>query len=155
EKEIADYFEAVLEHYRDPKQVNNWVRNEVLRIASETGNGLSGSPVSPAALAELLLILDKKEITPQTAKTVLDDMAASGKSAALIIEEKGLKQISDSGELEALIDTILAENVAEVARYRSGETKLLAFFIGLVMRATKGQADQSLSRDILTAKLES
>ncbi len=76
------------------------MRNEVLRILVDTGKNISESPVSPEALAELLVILDKKEITAQTAKAVIDNMASSGKSAAAIIEEKGLKQISDSSALE-------------------------------------------------------
>ncbi len=153
EKEIADYFEATLDHFNNPKLVLNWVRNEILRILVDTGKNISESPVSPKALAELLKILENKDITAQTAKAVLDDMATTGKSATVIIEEKGLKQISDSSALEAMIDKIIAENEANVKRYRDGEEKLLAFFIGQVMRATKGQADQAVTRDIIIKKL--
>jgi len=153
EKEIADYFEATLNYFNNPKLVLNWVRNEVLRILIDTGKNISESPVSPEALAELLVILDKKEITAQTAKAVIDDMASSGRSAVSIIEEKGLKQISDSSALETMIDKIISNNDALVKRYKDGDTKLLGFFIGQVMKVSKGQADQAVARDIIIKKL--
>ncbi len=153
EKEIADYFEATLKEFNNPKLVFNWVRNEILRILVDTGKNIDKSPVTPKALAELLTFLDKKEITAQTAKAVIDDMAASGKSAATIIDEKGLKQISDSSALEAMVDEVIANNEANVKRFREGETKLMGFFIGQIMRASKGQADQALAREILMKKL--
>ena len=153
EKEIADYFEATLQHFNNPKLVLNWVRNEILRILVDTHTDIMNVPVSPKALAELLTFLDKKDITAQTAKAVLDDMASSGKSAGSIIEEKGLKQISDFSALEELIDNIIANNEANVKRFREGETKLLGFFIGQVMRGTQGKADQALAREILLKKM--
>ena len=153
EKEIADYFEASLKEFNNPKLVFNWVRNEILRILVDTGKNIEQSPVNPKALAELLVFLDKKEITAQTAKAVIDDMATTGKSAATIIEEKGLKQISDSSALEAMVDDTIMQNEANVKRYREGETKLMGFFIGQIMRASKGQADQALARKILMEKL--
>ena len=153
EKEIADYFEETLKYFDQPKLVLNWVRNEILRILVDAGTDIVTSPVSPKALGELLAYLDNNEITAQTAKAVLDDMAASGKSAESIIEEKGLKQISDSSELETLIDSILAENEANVKRFREGEDKLMGFFIGQVMRGTQGKADQAMARKILLTKL--
>ncbi|MDD3716270.1 MAG: Asp-tRNA(Asn)/Glu-tRNA(Gln) amidotransferase subunit GatB [Candidatus Marinimicrobia bacterium] len=153
EKEIADYFEESLQTFNNPRLTGNWIKNEILRILSENGKSVKESPVAPAALAGLLQFLESNTITPQTAKTVLDDMAATGKTAADIIREKGLEQISDSSELEFLIETILKENPAECERYRQGESKLLAFFIGQVMRSTKGKADQALTRQILQKKL--
>ena len=153
EKEIADYFEKTLTYFDNPKLVLNWVRNEILRILVDAGTAIDQSPVSPEALSELLTFLDKKEITAQTAKAVLDDMAASGKSAGSIIEEKGLKQISDSSALEELIDKIIADNEANVKRFREGESKLLGFFIGQVMRGTQGKADQAVAREIILKKL--
>ena len=153
EKEIADYFEASLKEFNNPTLVFNWVRNEILRILVDTGKNIEQSPVNPKALAELLVFLDKKEITAQTAKAVIDDMATTGKSAATIIEEKGLKQISDSSALEAMVDDTIMQNEANVKRYREGETKLMGFFIGQIMRASKGQADQALARKILMEKL--
>ncbi len=153
EKEIADYFEEALKCFDNPKLVLNWVRNEILRILVDTGKDISNTPVSPKALAELLDLLDKNEITAQTAKAVLDDMASSGKSAIAIIDEKGLRQISDSSALEDMIDKILAENEENVQRFRDGESKLLGFFIGQVMRGTQGKADQALTREIIIKKL--
>lgn len=153
EKEIADYFEETLTYFDQPKLVLNWVRNEILRILVDAGTSISESPVSPEALAELLKFLDKKEITAQTAKSVLDDMASTGKSAETIIDEKGLKQISDTSALEEMIDEILSQNQDNVKRFREGEAKLMGFFIGQVMRASKGQADQAVTREILLKKL--
>ena len=153
EKEIADYFEEALKCFDNPNLVLNWVRNEILRILVDTGKDISNTPVSPKALAELLDLLDKNEITAQTAKAVLDDMASSGKSAIAIIDEKGLRQISDSSALEDMIDKILAENEENVQRFRDGESKLLGFFIGQVMRGTQGKADQALTREIIIKKL--
>ncbi|MFA7630447.1 MAG: Asp-tRNA(Asn)/Glu-tRNA(Gln) amidotransferase GatCAB subunit B, partial [Candidatus Neomarinimicrobiota bacterium] len=145
--------ENSLQTFNNPRLTGNWVKNEILRILSESGKSAAESPVTPAALAGLLQFLHNNTITPQTAKTVLDEMAATGKAAADIIRDKGLEQISDSSELESLIETILKENPAECERYRGGETKLLAFFIGQVMRGTKGKADQTLTRKILEKKL--
>ncbi len=153
EKEIADYFEAVLRYFNKPKLVLNWVRTEILRMLYETGKSISASPVSPEALARLLEYLDKNIITALTAKAVIDEMAASGKSAKTIIEEKGLEQISDTGKLETLIDSIFRENEALTRKLKEGETKLMGFFIGQVMRATKGQADQVLTRKLINKKL--
>lgn len=153
EKEIADYFEETLKFFNDPKLVFNWLRNEVLRILVDTGNSIENSPISPEAFAKLLAFLDKKEITAQTAKAVIDDMAVSGKSAKSIIEEKGLKQISDSSALEAMIDEVLAKNQDNVKRFQEGEEKLMGFFIGQIMRMSKGQADQAIAREILLKKL--
>jgi aspartyl-tRNA(Asn)/glutamyl-tRNA(Gln) amidotransferase subunit B len=155
EKSVADYFEEVLKSYGKPRVVCNWVRNEILRLLSESSGTGDLPPVSAKGLAELLDYLDKKEITPQTAKAVLDEMAAGGKSAGTIIEEKGLKQISDIGELEALIGRIIAENPELAERYKQGETKLTGFFIGQVMRATKGKADPAATRKIINEKLGS
>jgi aspartyl-tRNA(Asn)/glutamyl-tRNA(Gln) amidotransferase subunit B len=154
ERDIADFVESTLKIYHHPRLAGNWIKNEILRILSDSGKPITESPVSPTALAELLQLLEKKTITAQTAKTVLDEMALTGKSAAEIIKEKGLEQISDSGELESLIGDILAQHEAECERYRKGETKLLGFFMGQVMRATKGKADQALTRKILQDKLE-
>ncbi|MDZ7822260.1 MAG: Asp-tRNA(Asn)/Glu-tRNA(Gln) amidotransferase subunit GatB [Candidatus Marinimicrobia bacterium] len=153
EKETADYFEAVLKTFNAPRTVCNWVRNEILRIVSETGRSVSQVPVSAEALAELLGLLEKKEVTPQTAKLVLDEMASGGGSAREIIEKKGLKQISDSGALESLIDRIFEANPELVRRFRDGETKLFGFFIGQVMRETKGKADPAATREIINQKL--
>ncbi|MEA2076746.1 MAG: Asp-tRNA(Asn)/Glu-tRNA(Gln) amidotransferase subunit GatB [Candidatus Marinimicrobia bacterium] len=153
EKEIADYFEETLKYFDNPKLVLNWVRNEILRILVDSGKNINESPISPEALAELLVFLKNKDITAQTAKSVIDEMANSGKTAATIIEEKGLKLISDSSALETMIDTIINNNEALVKRYKEGDTKLLGFFIGQVMKASKGQADQAIARDIIIKKL--
>lgn len=154
EKEIADYFEAVLKHFNQVKLAGNWVRNEILRILLASGKKIQNSPVSPVALAGLLKHLAAKDVTAQTAKAILDDMAETGKSASEIIKEKGLTQISDSAELETVVNTVIEENPAQLERIQNGEMKLLGFFIGQVMKKTQGKADQKAVRDIIMKKIK-
>lgn len=154
EKEIADYFESAAEKFPDVTLMNHWVRGEILRIIKDKQILISECPVNPAKLRELLTFLIDKKITPQTAKSVLDYMAESGKPARDIIETKGLMAISSGDELEKLILSILRENPAAVDKYRNGKVQLFGFFMGQIMKATKGRADQKTTRTILQAVLD-
>jgi aspartyl-tRNA(Asn)/glutamyl-tRNA(Gln) amidotransferase subunit B len=154
EKELADYFEQVVIAFpKNIKLVNHWVRGEILRILKEQNRSTIQIPVTAQELAELLHFVNQKEITPQTGKAVLDEMVSSGKSAAVLIKEKGLQKISDADELAELIQSIIEKSPNEASRYRAGKTQLLAFFIGQVMKATKGKADQAVTRKLLIEKL--
>ncbi len=154
EKEIADYFESAAQGFPDATLMNHWVRGEILRIIKDKQLPITQSPVDPVKLRELLTFLLEKKITPQTAKSVLDDMAETGKPARIIIEEKGLLVISSGDELETLIQTILNENPGEVDKYRDGKVQLFGFFMGQIMKATKGRADQKAARAILQTLLD-
>ncbi|MCD6234860.1 MAG: Asp-tRNA(Asn)/Glu-tRNA(Gln) amidotransferase subunit GatB [Candidatus Marinimicrobia bacterium] len=153
EREIADYFEEAVRDFPDTTLMNHWVRGEILRILKERQLSIDQSPVSPEQLKELLTYLIHKKITPQTAKTVLDVMAETGEPAGKIIEEKGLMTISSPEELESLIRDILEKHPAELEKYRQGKNQLFGFFMGQVMKATKGRADQKVTRQILKKNL--
>jgi len=114
---------------------------------------ITDSPVSPEQGAELLALVLDGTISNRAAKEVFEEMFASGRKAGEIVEEKGLKQVSDSSELEAVVDTVIAENQAQLEQYRAGKTKVLGFFVGQVMKATKGQANPQVVNELLRKKL--
>jgi aspartyl-tRNA(Asn)/glutamyl-tRNA(Gln) amidotransferase subunit B len=153
ERDIADYFEKAVHDFPDTALMNHWVRGEILRILKEKQLPIDQSPISPDRLKELLTYLIQKKITPQTAKTVLDAMAETGETAEKIIEKKGLMSISSPDELDSLIRDILQKHPAELEKYRQGKTQLFGFFMGQVMKATKGRADQKVTRQILEKHL--
>jgi aspartyl-tRNA(Asn)/glutamyl-tRNA(Gln) amidotransferase subunit B len=151
-KEIADYFEECLNHYNNPKAVSNWIMTEVLREMKDEDDG-GEIPVSAEKLSELLQLIDDGIISGKIAKDVFIDMVSSGRSAKEIIEEKGIKQISDRGDLESIIAGIMKDHPAEISRYKAGEEKLISFFVGKVMKATQGKANPKLVNEILKAEL--
>ncbi len=151
-KEIADYFEECLGHYNNPKAVSNWIMTEVMREMKD--DDVSGAmPVSPAQLSELLMLIDDGTISGKIAKDIFQEMVSSGKSAKEIVGEKGIKQISDRGELETIIADILKNHPGEISRYKGGDEKLIGFFVGKVMKATQGKANPKLVNEILIAEL--
>ncbi len=153
DKEIADYFEAGLAHYDQPKKLANWVMTEVLRVVREEDIELADFPVAPTELAALLAMIDKGTISGKIAKTVFEEMRATGKDAAAIVREKNLVQVSDEGELLALVREILAENPAQVEQYRAGKTKVMGFFVGQLMKKTRGKANPRLANELFAREL--
>jgi aspartyl-tRNA(Asn)/glutamyl-tRNA(Gln) amidotransferase subunit B len=154
-RELADYFEACLDKTRRPKQVANWIMGPLLGLLNAEGKAIEQSPVSARDLAELLRLIDEEVISGKIAKTVFEKMAKSGKPAKQIVAENGLAQVSDSSALESEIDTLLAAHPDEVARFKAGNKKLMGFFVGQVMKATRGKANPKLVNQILSNKLES
>ncbi len=152
-RELADYFEACLAVFPQPKPVSNWVMGTLLGRLNAEGKSIADSPVSPAHLAELLRLVDDGVISGKIAKSVFDQMAETGRGPAAIVEEKGLTQVSDAGALEAAVAAVLAGNPAEVAAYRGGKAQLLGFFVGQVMKATRGKAHPGMVNDLLRQKL--
>jgi aspartyl-tRNA(Asn)/glutamyl-tRNA(Gln) amidotransferase subunit B len=152
-RELAEYYEACLQHHNQPKPVANWVMGEVTRALNEDGRSISDAPVSPELLADLLKLIDKGTISGKIAKTVFDEMWRTGDNPAKIVEEKGLVQVSDTGEIERIIDEILTREAGQVAEYRSGKDKLFGFFVGQVMRASKGKANPAVVNELLLQKL--
>ncbi len=151
-KEIADYFEECLSLYNNPKTVSNWIMTEVMReMKDEDVTG--GMPVSPTQLSELLTLIDDGTISGKIAKDVFSEMVSSGKTAKEIVGEKGIKQISDRGELETIIADILKNHPGEISRYKGGDEKLIGFFVGKVMKATQGKANPKVVNEILIAEL--
>ena len=136
------------------KTVSNWVMGEVTRALNDSGTNITDCPVSPDLLAELLKLIDNGTISGKIAKTVFDEMWKSGKEPKAIVEEKGLVQVSDTGAIEAIIDEILAREAGQVVEYRGGKDKLFGFFVGQVMKASKGKANPAVVNELLLKKLK-
>jgi aspartyl-tRNA(Asn)/glutamyl-tRNA(Gln) amidotransferase subunit B len=144
-RELAAYFEDVVAaHPSDAKRCANWVANELLGRLKENGTEISGSPVSSRSLARLLDRIADNTISGKIAKDVLDAMLETGKDADRIIEEKGYRQITDTAAIDGIIRQVMDEHPAQVAQYRAGKDKLIGFFVGQVMKATRGQASPGL-----------
>ena len=152
-KSIANYFEAALRRFHQPKTLSNWIMSELLRELNRDNRPIEDCPVSAENLAELLNLLDSGVISGKIAKAVFEQMYASGQPARRIVEEKGLVQVSDKSAIETAIDEILSENPKEVEQFKAGKDKLFSFFVGQVMRKTKGKANPQLVNEILRKKL--
>jgi aspartyl-tRNA(Asn)/glutamyl-tRNA(Gln) amidotransferase subunit B len=153
DRELADYFEACVRRFPQPKPVSNWVMGSLLGLLNAQGKSIAESPVSPENLANLLALIEDGVISGKIAKTVFDDMAQTGKPAKQIVEEKGLIQITDTAAIDDVVVKIISNNPKEVAAYQNGKTKLLGFFVGQVMRETRGKANPKLVNEILKRKL--
>lgn len=152
-RELSDYFEACLSAFDQPKTVANWIMGDLLGLLNAKGLDIDQSPVSPDDLAGLLKLLGDDVISGKIAKTVFETMAETGKSAKVIVEEKGLVQVSDTSAIDPIVDAIIADHPDEVGRYRGGQKKLMGFFVGQVMKATKGKANPKVVNEILQNKL--
>ena len=158
ERETAEFYEAVVgegEGRRDPKLAANWVTGEFFGALNRADVPLEASPLDAAGLGGLLDLIADGTISGRIAKDVFDAMWESGKTAAQVVEAKGLKQISDEGALEAIVDEVIAGGGTQVEQYRAGNQKVIGWFVGQVMKATKGQANPAVVNRILRAKLES
>lgn len=153
-RELADYFEAALSLFKQPKVVSNWVMGDVIGELNRGHLTPSQSPVTPAHLAGMLQLVDDGVISGKIAKTVFDEMAKSGKTAREVVEEQGLVQMNDSSELEAAIRQVLEANPAQVDEYRAGKQKVFGFFVGQTMKATQGKANPKLVNDLLRTLLD-
>ncbi|MDH4136020.1 MAG: Asp-tRNA(Asn)/Glu-tRNA(Gln) amidotransferase subunit GatB [Anaerolineae bacterium] len=153
DKAVADYFEACVKAYPQAKTVSNWITGELFRLIKETETNIEESRITPAALAELLTLVEKGTINQNTAKTVLGEMLKSGRVAAEIVAEKGLAQISDVDELGRVIDEVIAVNPDQAAEYQAGKERLLGWFVGQAMKATRGKANPQLVTELLKEKL--
>ena len=126
----------------------------VADLLNANGQTIEQSPIKESDLAELLMLVQQDVISGKIAKTVFEEMAAGGKSPKQIVEEKGLAQVSDSGAIDTEIDRVLADHPDEAARYKAGEAKLLGFFVGRIMKATRGKANPKLVNQRLKSKLD-
>ncbi len=154
EKETADFYESVATG-RDAKLAANWVISELFGALNKAGKSISDSPVSAAALGELVDLMSNNTISGRIAKDVFQAMVETGKGAAAIVEAKGLRQVTDTETIEAEIDKVLAAQADKVAEYRSGKDKLFGFFVGQVMKATGGKANPAMLNELLKKKLSS
>jgi len=153
DKALADYFEAAARNSPKPKSVANWIINDLLSALGAASLDLSECPVAPAAIGELTAIIESGTISGRQGKEVFAEMMASGKAPAVIVEEKGLKQVSDMGAIEAFCDEVIAANPASVTDYKSGKEAALNFLKGQVMKLSKGKANPAVAGEILAKKL--
>jgi aspartyl-tRNA(Asn)/glutamyl-tRNA(Gln) amidotransferase subunit B len=153
-RDVAEYFEAVAQGCGDAKLAANWVNGELAATLNRTGFDITENPVSAAAFADLLKRILDNTISGKIAKEVFEAMWNDEGDADSIIASKGLKQITDTSAIEAVIDEIIANNPGQVAEYRSGKDKLFGFFVGQAMKASKGKANPNTLNDILKQKLE-
>ncbi len=153
DRELADYFEATAKVSGNSKAASNWIMTELLRELKQAEKQISQSPITPDQLGKMIGMIEKGTISGKIGKTVFLEMWQSGKDPEVIVKEKGLVQVSDTGAIEKIIDEVLAANQSQVADYRGGRTKLFGFFVGAVMKASKGQANPDMVNKILTEKL--
>ncbi len=154
EKERADFFETVLgKKKRNAKLAANWVLTELLGALNKREKELSESPVSAEQLGGLIDLIENNTISGRIAKDVFAEMLESGKDAATIVDEKGLKQVTDTGAIEKLVDDVLAANPDKVAEYKAGKDKLFGFFVGQVLKNSGGKANPGIVNDLVKAKL--
>ena len=154
DRSLADYYEAAAEASGNPRATANWIRSELLRELEAKGVSAAESPLPPAELAALVRLIDEGKISGKQGKDVLVEMFKSGKTAQAIIEEQGLVQLSDTGEIDALIDSVIAANPDQLVNYRSGKEALFGFFVGQVIKASKGKANPKVVNERLRAKLQ-
>ncbi|WP_445948518.1 Asp-tRNA(Asn)/Glu-tRNA(Gln) amidotransferase subunit GatB [Sphingorhabdus sp.] len=153
EAETAFWFEDLLAEGVDAKQGSNWLMSELFGALNKLGKTLDESPVSPKQAAELLRLVADGTISGSISKQVFEIMLETGQAASAIVEEKGLKQTSDTGAIEAEIAKIMAANEDKVTEYRSGKDKLFGFFVGQTMKAMQGKANPQIINDLLKKAL--
>ena len=154
ERSLADYYEAAAQASGNPRATANWIRSELQRELEANNLSAADSPVLPQELGVLVRLIDEGKISGKQGKDVLVEMFKTGKPAQTIIEEQGLVQVSDTTEIDALIESVIAANPDQVASYRSGKETLIGFFVGQVIKASKGKANPKVVNERLRAKLQ-
>ncbi|MGI5849629.1 MAG: Asp-tRNA(Asn)/Glu-tRNA(Gln) amidotransferase subunit GatB [Christensenellales bacterium] len=154
ERSIAEFFEDCIKEYSDPKKISNFIMTDLLRLLKEDGIAPEDNPVKPAQLAQTLKLIDNGTVNITVGKTVFEEVFRTGENPEAIIRKKGLAQISDTEEIRAMVKDIIANNPGPVADYKGGKQKALIFFIGQVMKATKGQANPTIVNEIALEELK-
>ena len=157
DKDVSDYFDLVLKSNKDlensAKLVVNWITSELFSILNKKDISINNSPISPTNLGELVLLITTNKISGKIAKDVFEEMFNNKISPNEIVEKKDLIQVSDTNEIEIIIDEIININKEKVSDYKSGKTKLLGFFVGQAMKLSKGKANPKILNEILLRKL--
>ena len=153
ERATAEWFEQAVKSGGEPKAVSNWMMGELMRLLNEENRQIDECGLKPGQLSGLLKLMDKGVISGKIAKTVFEDMYKTGKDAEAIVSEKGLVQMSDETGIEAIIDEVLSRSPQEIERFRAGDAKLMGFFVGQVMKETKGKANPKIVNELLRRKL--
>jgi aspartyl-tRNA(Asn)/glutamyl-tRNA(Gln) amidotransferase subunit B len=150
---IGDFFEEAVSVSGDGRATANWVTGDLMGLLKAQGKEISDSPVSAKNLGELIALIGKGELSGKLAKEILPKMFETGDAPCAIMEREGLQQISDSGALEKIIDTVIADNPKQVEQYKNGKVTVIGFFVGQVMKASRGQANPAAVNELLKAKL--
>ena len=153
ERTTAKWFEEAVRAGAQAKTVSNWMMGDLMKLLNEENKSIDACPIRPAQLAGMLQLIDKEVISGKIAKTVFDEMYKTGKDAEIIVKENGLVQISDFSEIEKVVNEIIARSPKEAERFKAGDEKLLGFFVGQAMKATKGKANPQMLNDLLKKKL--
>ena len=153
--DLARYFENAAKGAKKPKNVANWILNDLQNALSSASKTITDCPIPPEALDELVNLIDSGKISGKQAKDVFAEMFASGKGAAAIVKEKGIEQLSDTGAIEAFCDEVIAKNPKPAADFKAGNAASLNFLKGQVMKLSKGKANPQLAGEILERKLKS
>ncbi len=153
EKEVADYFEAALTAYDEPKKISNWVMGDVMRELNDRGATLADCKLRAQDLGRLVKLVDDGIVSGTIAKNVFKELFETGGDPEAHVKAKGLAQISDTSAIEGLVDEVLAENPSEVERYKGGDRTLTGFFVGQVMKKSKGKANPGLVNQLLVKKM--
>ena len=154
DRALADYYEGAVEVSGNARATANWIRSELLRELETAGLTADKSPIPAAELGALVKLIDDGTISGKQGKDVLVEMFATGKAAATVVEEKGLVQVSDTGEIDRVIDDVIAANPKQLEQYRGGKETLFGFFVGQVMKASKGKANPKIVNERLKEKLK-
>jgi aspartyl-tRNA(Asn)/glutamyl-tRNA(Gln) amidotransferase subunit B len=150
---MANYYEECVTLHPHPKIISNWIMGDLSRELKNDDREIEDCPVSPGSLVGLLQLIDKGTINGKMAKTVFEDMYQTGKSAEEIVKQKGMVQISDSSAIDKLIDEVLANSPKQLESYRNGKETIIGYFVGQVMKASKGQANPAVVNQLLKDKL--
>lgn len=151
--ELANFYDSVARCAKDPKVVANWITGEFLRLINATGTPIAETKLTPAHICGMLDLIDAGTINRNIAKAVFEEMFNTGRSAEEIVKSRGLEQVTDTSIIERAVDAVISANPKEVERYKAGEERLLGWFVGQVMRETKGKANPAVVNEMLKRKL--
>ncbi|MCL0036715.1 Asp-tRNA(Asn)/Glu-tRNA(Gln) amidotransferase subunit GatB [Thermodesulfovibrionales bacterium] len=152
--ELADYFEECVKEFPEPKKVSNWIMGPLLGLLNAEGKTIDQSPISAYSLAGLLKLIGEEVISGKIAKTVFDEMAETGEAPEEIVKKKGLIQVADISAIEDVVSRVLDNNPEEVSDYKNGKVKLFGFFVGQIMKETRGKANPKIVNEILREMLD-
>ncbi len=152
--DLAEYFEQCARLYPKAKKVSNWIMVELLKLLKTDEQDILHCNVTPEVLAELLTLIDKGTISSKIGKKILQEIYEKGGSPSKIVEREGLAQVSDESELAAIVQQVLTDNPKEVEKYKAGKKKVMGFFVGQVMRQTKGKANPQMVNELLRKLLD-
>jgi aspartyl-tRNA(Asn)/glutamyl-tRNA(Gln) amidotransferase subunit B len=152
-KALADFFEASVKEFNEPKTVSNWIMGEFMAYLNSAGKEIDETPLTPSHLAGMLKLIKDGTISGKIAKDVFKNMVETGNTADVVVKEKGLQQITDQSEIESIIDKVLTDNPKSVEDFKNGKGKAIGFLVGQVMKASRGKANPQLVNQILIKKL--